>query len=81
MEYVVVQRGLSCERECSMVVTRASVAPEVLGSTLYGNEYANILGFNSVVHSVAGDVPVDSEAPVVTLSISRICWLCLRRYS
>ena len=43
---------------------------------------ANILGFNGVVHSVvgdvpvdseAGDVPVDSEASVVTSSISRIC--------
>ena len=35
---------------------------------------ANILRFNGVVHSVLGDVPVDSEAPVVTSSISRICW-------
>ena len=34
---------------------------------------ANILGFNGVVHSIVGDVPVDSEAPVVTSSISRIC--------
>jgi len=42
---------------------------------------ANILGFNSVVHSVVGDVPVDSEAPVVTSLISRICWLSLRRCS
>ena len=25
---------------------------------------ANILEFNGVVHSVVGDVPVDSEAPV-----------------
>ena len=34
---------------------------------------ANILGFNSVVHSVVGDVPVDSKTPVVTSSISMIC--------
>ena len=34
---------------------------------------ANILGFNGVVHSIVGDVPVDSKAPVVTSSISRIC--------
>ena len=33
---------------------------------------ANILGFNGVVHSVVGDVSVDSETPVVTSSISRI---------
>ncbi len=31
---------------------------------------ANFLGFNGVVLSVVGDVPVDSEAPVVTSSIS-----------
>ena len=39
---------------------------------------ANILGFNGVVHSVVGDVPVDSEASVVTSSISKICQLSLR---
>ena len=33
---------------------------------------ANILGFNDVVRSVIGDVPVDSEAPVVTCQ-SRGC--------
>ena len=27
----------------------------------------NILGFNGVVHSVVGDVPVDSAVPVVML--------------
>jgi len=42
---------------------------------------ANILGFNGIVHSVVGDVPVNSEAPVVTSSISRICRLSLRRCS
>ena len=31
---------------------------------------ANFSGFNGVVLSVVGDVPVDSEAPVVTSSIS-----------
>ena len=39
------------------------------------------MGFNDVGHSVVGDVPVDSEAPVVTSSISRICRLILRRCS
>ena len=42
---------------------------------------ANILRFSGVVHSVVGDVPVDREAPVVTSSISRICWLSLWRCS
>ncbi len=31
---------------------------------------ANFPGFNGVVLSVVGDVPVDSETPVVTSSIS-----------
>ena len=39
------------------------------GSTLLG---ANIL-FNGIVHSVVGDIPIDSEASVVTSSISKIC--------
>ncbi len=39
----------NCERACSLVVTRASVAPEVLGSTLYGT---NFPGFIGVVLSV-----------------------------
>ena len=38
---------------------------------------ANILGFNDIVLLVVGDVPVDSEALVVTSSISRICRLSL----
>ena len=38
---------------------------------------ANILGFNGFVHLVVGDVLVDSEAPMVTSSISRICRLSL----
>ena len=32
---------------------------------------ANIVGFNGIVFSVVGDVPVDSKTPVVTSSISR----------
>ena len=31
-----------CERACSLVVTRASVAPEILGSTPHGSEYSGI---------------------------------------
>ena len=30
-----------------------------------------ISGFNGVILSVVGDVPIDNEAPVVTSSISR----------
>jgi hypothetical protein len=37
-------------------------------------------GFNDVVLLVVGDVPV-SEAPMVTLSISRIFWPSLQRFS
>ena len=37
----------------------------------------NILGFNNVVFSVVGDVPVDSETSMVTSSISKICRLSL----
>jgi len=35
--------GLCSERTYSLVVTKASVAPEVLGSTLHENEYSLIL--------------------------------------
>ena len=38
---------------------------------------ANILEFNVAAHSVVGDVLVDIETPVVTLSISKICRLSL----
>jgi len=65
------------ERACSLVVTSVSVAPEVLGRL----RWERILGFNCDVHSVVNDVPVDSETPVVTSSISRIRWLTLRRCS
>ena len=45
------------ERAYSLVIIRAPVAPEVLDSIPLG---ANILRFNGVVHSVVGDVPIDS---------------------
>jgi hypothetical protein len=38
-------------------------------------------GFNGVVFSVVGDVPVDSDALVVTLSISRCTDIVFRRCS
>jgi hypothetical protein len=41
------------------VVTRVSIAPEVLGLTLVG---VNILRFNGSVLSVVGDIPIDSKA-------------------
>ena len=40
-----------------------------------------ILGFNGIVLSVVGDIPVDSEAPVVTSSISTCAGKVFRRYS
>jgi len=48
------------------------------GSTPYRSEYYVI---NDVMHSVVGDVPVDNEAPVVTLSISRIWRFSLQKCS
>lgn len=58
------------KRACRLVVTRVLVAPQVLGSTLVGT---NILRFNGVVLPMLGDIPVDSDAPMMILSISRIC--------
>lgn len=58
------------KRACRLVVTRVLVAPQVLGSTLVGT---NILRFNGVVLPMLGDIPVDSDAPMVILPISRIC--------
>jgi hypothetical protein len=43
------------------VVTRAPVAPQILGLISYGSEF---------VLSLVCDVPVDNEAPVVTSSIN-----------
>ena len=53
-----------CERACSLVITRASVALEVMDSTPFSG-------------SLVDDVPVDREASVVTSSISKICRLRL----
>ena len=58
----------SSETANNLVVTRVLVAPLVLGSIFVG---ANILRFNGVVPSVAGNVTVNSEAPVVNSSVSR----------
>ena len=55
------------ERDCNLVVTSVSIAPEVLGRL----RWERILGFNCDVHSVVNDVPVDSETPVVTSFQSR----------
>jgi len=33
------------------------------------------LEFKGIAFAVVGDIPADSEAPVVTLSISKICQL------
>ncbi len=52
------------ERACNLLVTRASVVPEILPME------ANFLRFNGIVLLVVGDVLVDSETPMVTLSIS-----------
>jgi len=60
------------QRACSLVVAAARAAPEVLGSTSVGSELFQDL--TALGLSVVGDVSVDSEAPVVTSSISRICW-------
>ena len=38
---------------------------------------ANFQDLTAFVLSVVGDVPVDSGAPVMTSSISKICWLSL----
>jgi hypothetical protein len=34
---------------------------------------ANITGFNDIVLSMVDDVPVNTETPMVTYSISRVC--------
>jgi hypothetical protein len=64
------------------VVTRATVAPQVLGSTGFDSLRERIFqDLTAFVLSVVSDVPVDSEAPVVTSSILRICRLSLRKCS
>jgi len=56
----------------SLIVTRASVAPQFLGLMSREIEF---LEFKGIAFAVVGDIPADSEAPVVTLSISKICQL------
>ena len=56
----------------SLIGTRASVAPQFLGPMSCEIEF---LEFNGIDFAVVGDIPADSEAPVVTLSISKICQL------
>jgi hypothetical protein len=73
------KRNGTSERACSLMVTRALVAPQVLGSTPRGERISQDL--TAFVLSVVGDVPVDSEASVVTSSILRICRYSLRRCS
>lgn len=63
------------QHACILVVTRVSVASQILGSSLHGG--TTFLGFNDIVLSVVGDTPIDSEVPVVTSSISKICRLSL----
>ena len=57
------QLQTSRRRACSLVVTRASVVPMDLGLS------PRIPGFNGIVLSEVGDVPIDSEV-LVSLSIS-----------
>jgi len=56
----------------SLIVTRASVAPQFLGPMSREIEF---LEFNGIAFVVVGDIPADSEAHVVTLSISKVCQL------
>ena len=56
----------------SLIVTRASVEPQFLGSMSREIEF---LEFNGIAFVVVGDIPADNETPVVTLSISKICQL------
>ena len=58
------------ERVCSLVVTRTSVVPEVMGSTPHGN---NILEFNGVVYSVIDDVLISTNCLRRTTVHSNLC--------
>jgi hypothetical protein len=42
VSYVIIKNLEGRERACSLVVTRASVAPDVLGSTPHGSEFSRI---------------------------------------
>jgi hypothetical protein len=63
----------------SLVVTRAPVAPQVLGSTPRGSKFSQNL--MTIFILVVGSIPLDSEAHVVTSSILRICQSSLRKCS
>ena len=52
------------------MVTTISIAPSVLDLTPCGSEY--LYDSTMLCSLVIGDVPVDNETSVVTLSISRI---------
>ena len=52
-----------CERACSLMVMRVSIAHEVLG----------ILGFNDFVLLEIGDIPIDSKAPVACVHSQGEC--------
>ena len=69
MQYVNVQTPI--DQTASLVIIKVLVVPQGLGLTPC--EGKKNLGFNSVVLSVVGNVSVDGEAHVMTLSISRIC--------
>ena len=56
----------------SLIVTRASVAPQFLCPMSREIEF---LEFKGIAFAVVGDIPADSEAHVVTLSISKVCQL------
>jgi hypothetical protein len=70
----------SSERVCTLVVTRVPVALQILGLTPRRRSEL-FHGLTAFVLSVVGDVPVDSETPVVTSSILRICRPNLQRCS
>ena len=82
-----------CERICSLVVTRASVASEVLGSTLQGKEYSRIkrrCAFNGRRHfrrqrDVCGDfvnledLLAQSSKMLIRVGFAYVClWVSVR---
>jgi hypothetical protein len=69
---------LSTRKRCSLMVTRAPVAPSPGLDSAWERISQDLTVF---VLSVVGDVPVVSEVPVVTSSILRICRHSFRRCS
>jgi hypothetical protein len=63
-----------CESVRSLLVTRSSIASQVLGLTPCESEF-----FRTLL-SVVGDIAID-ETPVMTSSISRICRFNLQKCS